>query len=277
MSRFAVDPRWLLYLPPTMAPVRDLARGRACSSTRPRRSPPTAAEGVRAGGLRGEAHGLAGGRAGLPRRRRRRRGSARPTGGAARCTPAPGGRSSAADLTDAAAATGCARRVDDGRAVRRAGHATGCCSTPSCCRGRRRPGELLRDQYAAVGAAARRGAAGRGRGAGRRRPRAGVDVGDAARRGTRRRAADADAFTEAYRRYCWPTDGLDGVRAGAVPGAGHARARRYHDRDHGWHLALADRLVAADPELIAPTAPAASSTSTDPASSAAAIALVGRS
>ena len=31
----------------------------------------------------------------------------------------------------------------------------GCCSTPSCCRGRRRPGSLLRDQYAAVGAAAR--------------------------------------------------------------------------------------------------------------------------
>ena len=27
----------------------------------------------------------------------------------------------------------------------------------------------------------------------------------------------------------------------------------YHDRPHGWHLELADRLVAADPELIAPT------------------------
>ncbi len=29
MSRFAIDPRWLLYLPPTMSPVHDRARRRA--------------------------------------------------------------------------------------------------------------------------------------------------------------------------------------------------------------------------------------------------------
>ena len=29
MSRFAIDPRWLLYLPPTMSPVDHLARRRA--------------------------------------------------------------------------------------------------------------------------------------------------------------------------------------------------------------------------------------------------------
>ena len=27
----------------------------------------------------------------------------------------------------------------------------------------------------------------------------------------------------------------------------------YHDRDHGWHLGLADRLVAADPDLFLTT------------------------
>ena len=71
-------------------------------------------------------------------------------------------------------------------------------------------GQLLRDQYAAVGAAA--GAA----------LPAAVDVLDAAAasrarrrrpaRPHRARAANADAFAAAYRRYCWPTDGLDGVR-----------------------------------------------------------------
>ena len=34
--------------------------------------------------------------------------------------------------------------------------------------------------------------------------------------------------------------------------ASRGRAR-YHDRDHGWHLALADRLVDADPELFRTT------------------------
>src|SRR5690606_7899118 len=69
---------------------------------------------------------------------------------------------------------------------------------------------LLRSQYAAVGAAsgaalppalaALEAAAARG-----------VDVGELLTR-QRERASAASAFTEAYRRYCWTTDGLDGVR-----------------------------------------------------------------
>ena len=60
------------------------------------------------------------------------------------------------------------------------------------------------------------------------------------------------AFTAAYRRYCWPTDGLDGVRLApfqllATQGA------TYQDRPHDWHLDVADRLVAAAPDLIGPT------------------------
>jgi protein phosphatase len=95
-----------------------------------------------------------------------------------------------------------------------------------------------------------------------------------------RRAANAEAFTAAYRRYCWPTDGLDGVTiapfqllaAGGVAGGGSrgaaggassgaagrgsrgaSGAAAFHDRPHAWHLALADRLVAADSGLVAPT------------------------
>lgn len=66
------------------------------------------------------------------------------------------------------------------------------------------------------------------------------------------RAAALDAYAEVYQRYSWPTDGLTGVRL--APFAVLASAGSSHaGRDHGWQLAQADRMVAADPELIAPT------------------------
>ena len=61
MSRFAANPKWLIYLPPTMSPSRDLASSTDCWSIRPRRSPTTARKGVAQGGVRAEAHGVAGG------------------------------------------------------------------------------------------------------------------------------------------------------------------------------------------------------------------------
>jgi protein phosphatase len=102
---------------------------------------------------------------------------------------------------------------------------------------------LLRSQYAAVGAAsgavlpqalaALQGAAARG-----------VDVTGLLSR-TGERATDAAAFTEAYRRYCWTTDGLDGVRLApfqilAVQG------RSLTGLPHDEQLALLDRLVEHD-------------------------------
>jgi protein phosphatase len=109
---------------------------------------------------------------------------------------------------------------------------------------------LIRDQFASVGAAARAalpaalsimdGALARG-----------LDVADLRAR-LAQRAHDADAFTAAYRRYCWPTDGLDGVRLAPFEFLAAAGVHQM-ERDHRWHLALADRLVAADPGLFAPT------------------------
>jgi protein phosphatase len=126
-------------------------------------------------------------------------------------------------------------------------------------------GQLLRDQYAAVGAAARAslpaaaGALGRA-------SAAGLDVTALLER-TRARERNAAAFTGAYRRYCWPTDGLAGVRIApfqllATDAAAH------HGRPHAWHLDLADRLAEADPGLVAPTRRITVDT-TDPASAAA--------
>jgi protein phosphatase len=102
---------------------------------------------------------------------------------------------------------------------------------------------LLRSQYAAVGAAsgaafpgalaALEGAAARG-----------VDVTGLLGR-QRERASDAAAFTEAYRRYCWTTDGLDGVRLAPfqiLAVQGRSLAAVPHDEQ----LALLDRLVEHD-------------------------------
>jgi protein phosphatase len=111
-------------------------------------------------------------------------------------------------------------------------------------------GELLREQYASVGAAGRSSlpfavgvleqAAGRG-----------LDVTDLLSR-TASRAGNLSAFDDAYRRYCWPTDGLDGVRLAPFAVLA-AEGSTFADRPHDWHLGIADRLVAADPSRIVPT------------------------
>ncbi len=180
--------------------------------------------------------------------RRRGPGSARPVTSSARCGRAPGGPSSTSALT--------AQLVDRIRAAAEAAGLFDELGTPwllldaEMLPWSAKAGQLLRDQYAAVGAAARAAlpaavggarAGGRGR-ARRRRP---------AER-TRARAANAAAFTAAYRRYCWPTDGLTGCgsrRSSCWP----RRAPRTTSEPHAWHLEVADRLVAADPEFVAPT------------------------
>lgn len=108
-------------------------------------------------------------------------------------------------------------------------------------------GDLLRGQYAAVGAAARVGVPPAITGLEQAVAR-GLDVGPLLDR-TRSRLANVELFTEAYRRYCWPVDGLDGVEIAPFQVLA-TQGRTYHDRDHAWHLGLADRLVEADPTLL---------------------------
>ncbi len=111
-------------------------------------------------------------------------------------------------------------------------------------------GQLVRDQYAGVAAAA--GAA---------LPAAlsvldaalarGVPAGELRGR-LAGQATAMDAYAEVYQRYCWPTEGSSGLRVApfallASAGASHAGL------DHARQLALADRLVEADPELFTST------------------------
>ncbi|MGX1915439.1 polynucleotide kinase-phosphatase [Streptomyces phaeochromogenes] len=103
---------------------------------------------------------------------------------------------------------------------------------------------LLRSQYAAVGAAAGAvfpGAVAALEGAAAR----GVDVQNLLAK-QRERAADAASFTDAYRRYCWTTSGLDGVRLAPFQILA-VRGRSLAALPHEEQLALIDRLVADDP------------------------------
>ena len=109
--------------------------------------------------------------------------------------------------------------------------------------------ELLRQQYAAVGAAA--GAAlPAAVGSLERAAENGVDVA-ALLAATREREALTAQYVEAYRRYCWPVTSANDLRLApfhllATEGAAHV------DRDHLWHMARAGELTGqGDPVLYA--------------------------
>ncbi|HET9985878.1 MAG TPA: polynucleotide kinase-phosphatase [Longimicrobiales bacterium] len=109
--------------------------------------------------------------------------------------------------------------------------------------------ELLRQQYAAVGAAARASLADTV-----------AVLEEASARGQagplleryRGRAVLAERYVEAYRRYCWDVGGVADLKLApfhllATEGAVHT------GRDHAWHMETLARVCAADPELLLAT------------------------
>lgn len=247
MSRFATDPRWLLYLPPTMSPVATSTVDGLLEH------PEQAFEAYRADGVDAvvceEKH--MGSRAVALVCRDADAAQARfgaPGGATGAVWTRTGRPFFAPDLL--------AALVDRLReAAERAGLfdelGTGWLLLDAeLLPWSAKAEDLLRTQYAAVGAAARtalpaavaalEAAAGHG-----------LPVGDLLQR-TRHRAANAEAFADAYRRYCRPTDGLQGVTLAPFQVLA-AEGATFHDRPHSWHLDLADRLVQADPELVTPT------------------------
>ncbi len=248
MSRFAVDPRWLLYLPPTMAPTATTDRPGLLEH------PAEAFAAFRRDGvsqvLCEEKH--MGSRAVAVVCRDAAVASRRfriedPAGGAVYTRT---GRAFFADagwqhavLDRLRAAIGSAGLWDeletdwialDTEVMPWSAKAT----------------ELLRTQYAAVGAAARTmtaravelldEAAGRD-----------VDVGAIADR-ARDRVVAVDGFVDAYGRYCWPTESVDDLRVAPFAVLATDGALRA-DRDHIWHMAVAERLAAAAPGFVVPT------------------------
>lgn len=263
MSRFAVDPRWLMYLPPTMSPVATSGREDLLEH------PEQAFEAYRADGVDSvvceEKH--MGSRAVVL--------ACRDVAAARARFGAPGDAAGAVWTRTGrpffAPELGTVL-VDRVRAAaERAGLFEELGSPWLLLDAELLPwnakaGDLLRHQYAAVGAAARTAL-----------PVAVVTLSAAAASGldvaellarTRARAANAEAFTAAYRQYCRPTDGLDGVSLAPFQVLA-ADGATFHDRPHLWHLEVADRLVAADPATFTPTRRVLADT-TDEASTAAA-------
>ncbi|HEY1622512.1 MAG TPA: polynucleotide kinase-phosphatase [Streptosporangiaceae bacterium] len=234
MSRFALDPRTLVYLPPTMSPVATAADGDLLEH------PSAAFDSYRGDGVAAvlceEKH--MGSRAVL---------SVRRSGGGAVWTRT--GRS----FFDAGLTSSLMSRARD--AIETAGLFDELGTSWLLLDAEILPwsvkaGQLLRDQYAAVGAAARSAL-----------PAAVTALERFCSRGgqgselldrTRARAENAEAFIAAYRRYCWDTSGLDGVRVAPFQVLASDGAV-YHDRPHLWHLEIADRLAAAGPSLFSAT------------------------
>ena len=245
MSRFALEPRWLLHLPPTMAPCATAPEGELLEH------PTSAFEAYRTSGVADvvcqEKH--MGSRAVVLVCRDEQVARDRFGGEGTGVVHTRTGRSFfASDLTEqllagvraAVTAVGLWDELGTGWLLLDAE------LLPWSAKAE----ELLRSQYAAVGAAARAAlppavaaleqAAARG-----------VDVADLLQR-TASRQRNAEAFTTAYRRYVWPTEGLAGVQLAPFQLLASEGAT-YTDRPHDWHLALADRLVAADPVLFRTT------------------------
>jgi protein phosphatase len=209
MSRFAIDPRWLVYLPPTMSPVATAGAAGLLEH------PAEAFEAYRAAGVDEvvceEKH--MGSRAVVLVCRDS-------------ALPAFGVEGSGAVWTR----TGRSFFPDDmtsalvnrlRAAVEKAGlfdelEASWLLLDAELLPWSAKAGQLLRDQYAAVGAAAR----------------ASLPVA-------------VSALSSA-------NEGLDGVRVAPFQLLASGGAT-YQDRPHAWHLELADRLVASDDGLVAPT------------------------
>jgi protein phosphatase len=247
MSRFAVDPRWLIYLPPTMSPPV------TCKAGEYLEHPAEAFAYFRNEGIdrviceqkhmgsravfvvcRDEAAALD--RFGI--------------GGSRGIIYTRTGRPFFSDAsTEAAVLDRVAVAID------RSGLWDELATTWVCLDAELMPWsakaqELLRSQYAAVGSTARH-ALGEAVGALEAyaartgRPHALVDR-------YRARAAAAEAFVTAYRGYCWPVSSIDDLEIApfhllASEGAVHV------DRDHVWHMDTLARLTAADPTLLSAT------------------------
>lgn len=243
MSRFAVDPRWLLYLPPTMSPCATAAGGDLLEHPR-----------EAFGYYRDEGVGQVvceekhmGSRATVLvcRDRRAAAAFAMPDGVTGVVHTRTGRPFFGPDLTERLLTV-----VRDAADAAGLWHVTGdeapagwllldCELMPWSAKAE----DLLRTQYASVGAAAR-SALPAAVAALEKAAAAGLPVDDLLHR-TRSRAHNADRFTATYRRYVWPVDGLDGVRLAPFQLLA-AEGATFHDRDHLWHLDVADRLVAAD-------------------------------
>jgi protein phosphatase len=240
MSRFAVDPRWLIYLPPTMSPCETAASGVYLEHPR------EALAYYRGQGISRvicqEKH--MGSRAVLVVCRDEAAARARfrvGVGEVGACYT----RTGRAFFSDPALERGLLDRVR--AAVTSAGlweelGTSWLCLDSELLPWSAKAQELLRQQYATTAAAGLAALSG----AERLLSQApGADAATLLEQVRSRQRALED-YRSAYRRYCWPTHGLDDYRL--APFHLLASEGKVHtDSDHDWHLATLARLAQADP------------------------------
>ena len=240
MSRFAVDPRWLVYLPPTMAPTATSQRDGTLEH------PAEAFAEFRAEGVGQvvceEKH--MGSRAIVvvcrDEETAQTRFGADGTGAIFTRTGRPfldDAEPALARIRAAATAAGLWERLETGWLV------LDCEILPWSAKAQ----ELIDRQYAPVGAAGTAAldasvavleqAAARG-----------LDVGELLDR-TRGRADRVHRYSTAYQGYNWPVSGLDDLRLAPFHVLA-AESGAFAERDHAWHLEHCDALAAADPDWI---------------------------
>jgi protein phosphatase len=249
MSRFATDPRWLIYLPPTMAPT--------ATSQRPEllEHPEDAFAEYRAEGVSQviceEKH--MGSRAVVivcrdDEAARDRFGA---DGGETGTIYTRTGRPFLATQAETEDALRRVRAAVDTAGLWDTLHTTWLALDCELLPWSAKAMELIHRQYASVGAAAHAGLTATIASLQRAADR-GVEVAgliDA----QRARLQDADRFADAYRRYVRPVNGVADLRLAPF----HVLAAEsgvFSDRPHTWHLELCDQLVAADPEWLTSTA-----------------------
>jgi protein phosphatase len=110
--------------------------------------------------------------------------------------------------------------------------------------------ELLRDQYAAVGAAASVSLTEAVQALGVATTRD-ASVGTLLEK-YKQRLEMADLFRQSYRRYCWPVNSLDGIKLAPF----HVLAtesKTYFDKDHQWHMDTLAKIAKASQGLLIAT------------------------
>ncbi len=248
MSRFAIDPRWLIYLPPTMSPTETSAEpdllehpAQAFAYYRAEGVPRVVCEEKHMGS---RAVAIVCRDAEVARRRFR---VDAPSAGVCYTRT---GRPFFDDTELEGEVLARLRGALDRSKLWERLNSDWVCIDAEIMPWSAKAQQLLRQQYAAVGAAARAAL-----------PAAVAALERASLRGAevaelRERFADrlsmAQRYVEAYRRYCWPVRGVADLRVApfhllASEGAVHAAG------DHVWHMETLAEVCRADPELLLTT------------------------
>ena len=240
MSRFAANPKWIVYLPPTMSPPQTTARAGLLEH------PDEAFAYYRTQGVAQvvceEKH--MGSRAVLIvcRDADAARKSFGVTSGEAGVVLTRTGRRFFPELATETALLERVREAASAAGLWERFETSWICLDAELMPWSAKAQELLRTQYACVGSAARAGLAAASAALAAASAR-GVDVAAIEER-TRERSERAALYTAAYQRYCWPVESVDDLRL--APFHLLATEGRVHtERDHLWHLAVLDELTVA--------------------------------